>query len=119
MGRASLARISLQGATVVLQLTGPGVGQREAPIVLDEVSQALNRLGRAMQVLLIDLSNVRMMSSIGLGMCVELRHRAHAAGARTVIKAGPELAALFRMMKLDRLCIMAGDEAEHDRSMAA
>jgi len=117
--RSSFVRIEAGGRVVTARLLGPGVGPREAPIIAREVTDALDQVGWGLQVLVLDLTRVRMMSSMGLGLCVELRHRAHAAGAKTIIKAEPELASLFRMMKLDRLCIIAADATEVDRALAA
>ena len=61
-------------------------------------------LGRRLRTLVLDCSDVEVISSFGLGMCIELRHAADAFGAFTIIyHLSKELIGLFKMMKVDRL----------------
>ena len=68
----------------------------------------LQQLGNGMKGLVLDLADVKSMTSFGLGMCIELRNSAKACGATTaVVGISNELRELFKMMKVDRLFTMA------------
>jgi anti-anti-sigma regulatory factor len=58
---------------------------------------------------------VTFMSSMGLGVCIALRHKAAAAGAKPILfGTSKELLQLFTMMKIDQLYKFAKDQNELD-----
>jgi anti-anti-sigma regulatory factor len=97
----------------------PTIGQREAPIILDEVSAAVVAAAPATKALLIDLTEVQVMSGLGLGMCTDLAGRARRRKMRTVIRGSSELVDLLQSLRLDTGCTMVRDEDELERAIAA
>jgi anti-anti-sigma regulatory factor len=98
---------------VVARITCPVVGQREAPIIISEIADALsaNNFPRNSSLVL-DFSSVTVLSSMGLGMLIDLRNRCNTMGMRPVIfGANGQLRDLLRMMKIDRMyALMYGRE---------
>jgi anti-anti-sigma regulatory factor len=83
----------------------PTIGQREAPIISAEVTEALAsaNLPKGGSFVL-EFAGVTMLSSMGLGMCVDLRNRAAAAKLKPHMTGmSRSLLDLFRMMRVDRL----------------
>ena len=101
------------------KLVGPGVGQREAPIIADEIAAQLSSADAGVKTLLLDLKRVQVMSGLGLGLCVELCRQARERGIRTVIRSGRELAGHLRMLKLEKLCTIVGNDKELQIALAA
>lgn len=94
----------LDGDVVTLRPKGPNVGQREAPIIDNDVKPLLARAGSGLKGLVLDLSDVTFMSSMGLGTCIALRNAANASGAKTaIVGLRPELESLFKMMRIHKM----------------
>lgn len=106
--RGSLAQyvaVERHARGVVARITCPIVGQREAPIIISEIADALgaNNFPRNSSLVL-DFSSVTVLSSMGLGMLIDLRNRCNTMGMRPVIfGANGQLRDLLRMMKIDRM----------------
>jgi anti-anti-sigma regulatory factor len=83
----------------------PTVGQREAPIIAAEIADALANANMPKgSSFVLDMSGVTLLTSMGLGMCVDLRKRADAGKFRPYLTGtSRSLLDLFRMMKIDRL----------------
>jgi anti-anti-sigma regulatory factor len=83
----------------------PTVGQREAPIISAEITEAFTSSNFPKGgTFVLDLSGVTMLSSMGLGMAVDLRNRASGAKFKPYLfGCSRSLLDLFRMMKIDRL----------------
>ena len=105
---------------LTIRPAGPNLGQREAVILNSEVGAILTSLGSRIQTLLLDLTDVQAMASFGLGVCIELRNTAHARNARTIVYGlNDELAALFRLMKVERLYTMVYSTKDLAKALAA
>jgi anti-anti-sigma factor len=103
---SSFLTIQRRGSSVVAAIAGPRLGERESQIIARELHAAITTV-RGIRRLVLDLHDVRTMSSLGLGMCIDLRNTAHKRGIETVVSGlCRELADLFRMMKVDRLFSM-------------
>ena len=102
-------------ATLTVRIAGPTVGNREAPIVVEEVSASLDALGKGhwLKHVVLDLSDVNFMSSVGLGLCINLRNRANAYSASAILYGvNNELRKAMTLMKLDKIFKMVtGPEA--------
>lgn len=93
----------------VARIMCPAVGQREAPIVEDELKTAA---GGANNRLIIDMSAVTVLGSMGLGMLVTITKRCRDGGGRlAIIGLSPALVDLIRLTKLDKFLVIAKDEA--------
>jgi anti-anti-sigma factor len=113
--KTTLVEIDVRETLLYVKLVGPQVGQRESPIISQEVEPYLRSAGKGMQHFIIDLQSVTFMSSMGLGVCIALRHKAAAAGAKPILfGTSKELLQLFTMMKIDQLYKFAKDQAELD-----
>jgi anti-anti-sigma factor len=113
--KTTLVEIDARETLLYVKLVGPQVGQRESPIISQEVEPYLRSAGKGMQHFIIDLQSVTFMSSMGLGVCIALRHKAAAAGAKPILfGTSKELLQLFTMMKIDQLYKFAKDQAELD-----
>ena len=111
----TLVDIDVRETLLYVRLVGPQVGQRESPIISQEVEPYLRSANKSMRHFIIDLQGVTFMSSMGLGVCIALRHKAAAAGAKPILfGTSKELLQLFAMMKIDQLYKFAKDQNELD-----
>jgi anti-anti-sigma regulatory factor len=112
--------LSYKGGILTAVMKGPSIGEREASVIAAELGRTLNEVGARLRVLVLDLRDVQVMTSMGLGMCIDARNSAALTGAETVAYGlCRKLAELFRMMKVDRLYRMAGTEVELSSLLAA
>lgn len=99
--------VTISRGVLTARFTGPSLGQREVPIVADELARHLAASAGRLRALVLDCSDVKMIPSIGLGLCVDLRNQAHRARAKTIVFGlNEQLTSLFKMMRVDRLCTM-------------
>lgn len=92
--------------TLTVKLTGPTVGNREAPIITEEVQASIDQLGKDhwLKHLVLDLSEVSFMSSVGLGLCINMRNRAGNYSADSILYGvNNDLRKAMTLMKLDRI----------------
>jgi anti-anti-sigma factor len=98
------ATVSFKAGVMTLAPSGPRLGEREATAISADLRPHMARHMKRLRVIVLNLTEVTMMTSFGLGMCVEIRNTASTLGVRTIV-AGlrPELDEMFRMMRVDRL----------------
>lgn len=100
--KTPLVEVSWDGPVVVIKPSGPNIGQRETPIIREDISPYLKL--KTTKFLVLDLSGVAFMSSMGLGMCLEARNSAATVGAQPVLYGlNKDLRGLMNMMKMDKL----------------
>lgn len=105
---------------MVLRPTGPKLGQRESGIVAEECRRAIAGYGAELRHVVIDLSDVRGMASLGLGLCIEMRNAARKQNASCILFGlGQELRDLFVLMKIDRLFTIAQSTGDLAQAVAA
>jgi anti-anti-sigma factor len=118
-GTPQFVRTRWNGGMLTVRPVGPVVSQREAPIVAEEVRNVIRRNEALLKCLVIDLSQVTMLGSMGLGMCIDIRNIALRLGAKSVLYGlRPEIAELFRMMRVERLYTIAKSADELKRLAA-
>jgi anti-anti-sigma factor len=111
-----LIDIEWNGAVLILRLVGPSVGQRESPIITEEFNPYFRKHGKTIKHMVLDLSKVTYMSSMGLGMCIACRNAANAVGAASILFGmNKDLQALMAMMKIEKMYKIARDNAELQR----
>lgn len=94
----------LAAFVITVKPVGPNVGQREAPIIDRDVKGLFELAGDNLKGLVIDLSDVTFMSSMGMGTCIALRNQAMAAGAKVALHGlNDDLLALFKMMRFHKM----------------
>ncbi len=87
-----------------IHITSPRVGDHEASIIAAAVHRVLRSQGRSLKSMVLDVSSVQMMQSVGLGMCIDIRNTADAFGLQTtLVGLNGRLAEMLRMLKIDRL----------------
>jgi anti-anti-sigma factor len=98
-----------------VKLIGPQVGQRESPIIGQEVEPYFKAAGKSLKHFIIDLSSITFMSSMGLGAIISMRNKAHSAGGKAILYGtSPDLLKLFAMMKMDAMFKFAKNQGELD-----
>ena len=105
VSEASFVQLDVCSGVLVARITCPMVGQREAPIVQEEIETAASK-GRWHVV--IDLSDVTMLASMGLGTLITLSKSCKAHGGKAVaFGLNDELKKLVKMTRLDRVLTIA------------
>jgi anti-anti-sigma factor len=104
-GRRSLfVDISFCDGTLNASIVGPRIGEREATIVANAVNAKIKEFGNKITSLILDFTDVQFVSSLGLGMCIDVRNTAENCNAGTsIVGLTSHLKELFEMMRLDRL----------------
>jgi anti-anti-sigma factor len=111
----TLVDIEVRSKLLYVKFMGPQIGQRESPIISLEVEPYLKAAGKDLKHFIIDIKGVNFMSSMGVGVCIALRNKAVAAGAKPILfGASADLAKLVAMMKLDQMYKFAKDQGELD-----
>lgn len=96
--------VACDGSIVTAALAGPRIGEREATVVANAVNAKVRDLGTRASCLVLDFSDVQFISSLGLGMCIDVRNTADSYGASTrIVGLSDHLRELFEMMRLNRL----------------
>ncbi|MFB0987097.1 MAG: STAS domain-containing protein [Phycisphaerales bacterium] len=112
----SLVEITRREGVLLVKPAGPSIGQREAPIIEQEVLPYLEEMGKSLDHLVVDLSAVTFMSSMGLGMCISFRNKAAASKSDSILfGVCKELLGLLSMMKIEKLYKIAKDQTHLDK----
>ena len=88
---------------MIARMVGPNIGQRESEIIVQAFKAVLDA-DKDSRHLLVDMSEVTFMNSMGIGMLVDIRSQA--AGKKMNLVMGgvkPELEQLLKMVRLDKL----------------
>ena len=106
------------GGNLLAKVVVPSVGQNEAPVIREQI---VARLGEATKgkALILDLSQVSLVSSLGLGTLVDLRAAAEKAGLRPVAHGlNKHLVELFALMRIERLFTITKSQQELDQVLS-
>ncbi len=114
---------SMKNGVFHVCLAAPRVGDHEAAIIAASVHRTLRQHGGSLKKMVLDVSSVQMMQSVGLGMCIDIRNTAEAFGVQTTLCGlRGRLAQLFAMLKIDRLFALEpaqGQAVEYEQAVAA
>ena len=111
--KTPLIEIDWNGSVLILRLVGPNIGQRESPIITEEFNPYFKKHGKAIKHMVLDLTTVNFMSSMGLGMCIACRNLAAAQGATSILYGlNKDLQALMAMMKIEKMYKIARSNDE-------
>ena len=101
--RSQFVDFSFRDGVLTAHPSGPSIDAREVPIINTEISDVLSALGPRLRRLVLDLSDVKHISSMALGMCLDLRRAAELLGAQTTtVGTTSEMARAFRRLKIAR-----------------
>ncbi|MGA0287141.1 MAG: STAS domain-containing protein [Phycisphaerales bacterium] len=107
-------------STLFIRFHGPTLGQEAAAEAARIAAAAIEVAADPLRRVVLDLSALSGISSLGLGTCLDLRRRADARGAEVVLLGlNPHLQALFATMRLDRLFVVEASAESLARRMAA
>ncbi len=107
-------------STLFIRFHGPTLGQEAAAEAARIAAAAIDAAADPLRRVVLDLSVLSGISSLGLGTCLDLRRRADARGAEVVLLGlNPHLQALFATMRLDRLFVVEASAESLARRMAA
>jgi anti-anti-sigma factor len=105
---------------LIIRPVGPHLAEREAGRVRDVVLPAIEAFDNRLRAVVIDLSDIQWMTSVGLGVCVDIRNAAKARRAKCyTIGLNDELDRLFRMVKVHRVFRTLQTTDQVDRLLAA
>ena len=109
----TMVEFSNRKSALTIRFNTPVLGHREAPAIAGKIFRVLVEHEGNVQSVVLDLRQVSGMSSMGLGLCVEIRNQAVKAGARCVLFGlSRHLREMFTMMRIDRLYTIAETAAE-------
>ncbi len=109
MSNASFVEVRQISGGAVARVVCPAVGQREAPIVEEDLKAAASSANNR---LIIDMAAVNVLGSMGLGMLVTITKRCRDGGGRlAIVGLSPALLDIIRLTKLDKFLVIARDEA--------
>ncbi len=109
--KTPLVEVAWDGPIVVIKPAGPNVGQRETPIIQEDIGPYLKL--KTLKFMVLDLSGVAFMSSMGLSMCIGARNAAATSGAQPVLYGlNKDLKSLMAMMKMDKLYKVVDTQAD-------
>ncbi|MFO0783550.1 MAG: STAS domain-containing protein [Phycisphaerales bacterium] len=112
--KTPLVEIAWDGPVVMIKPSGPNIGQRETPIIQEDINPYLKL--KTIKFMVLDLSGVAFMSSMGLSMCIAARNAAATAGAQPVLYGlNKDLRSLMAMMKMDKLYKVIDTQADLDK----
>ncbi|MDX2115472.1 MAG: STAS domain-containing protein [Planctomycetota bacterium] len=108
MSTSAFVEIKQITGAAVARITCPSVGQREAPIIEEELKTAA---ASANNRLALDMRTVTVLGSMGLGMLVTITKRCRDGGGKLAIFGlSPALTDLVKLTKLDKFLIITRDE---------
>jgi anti-sigma B factor antagonist len=102
--RSLFVDVAVANGTMTASIVGPRIGEREASVVAIAINNKLKEYGSKVDNLVLDFSDIQFISSLGLGMCIDVRNTAEKCNANTsIVGLTHHLTELFEMMRLDRL----------------
>gem|GEM_PF-2305755 len=111
--------IESKRGVLVVTPKGPRLGERETPIIKTELVQVLARTKKRLRFIVFDCSELQLISSMGLGMFIEVRHTARKAGIKTVLFGlNNEMLNMLQKVKMKRLFRIVRREKKLSRMIA-
>jgi anti-anti-sigma factor len=110
--RSLFVDVSFSNGTMKASIVGPRIGEREASVVAIAINNKLKEIGSKVDSLVLDFNDIQFISSLGLGMCIDVRNTAEKCNASTsIVGLTSHLKELFEMMRLDRLFQIEASQA--------
>ena len=98
---------STSGGVVVVVLRTPKITDFEVPAIKSDLAELMKEHGGR---LLLDLSNVLLIGSSGLGLLITLKRDAEAAGGKLVIcNVSEEIMGMIKITHLQKVLTFAAD----------
>jgi len=120
VGQSLFVRCEESNGHVIGRIVSSSIGQREALIITKELSAKLEQVAGDLKSLVLDFSQVGYINSMGIGMCIELRNRANARGAKQVVlyNLKPDILHVLKMTKIDKVFTIIDQEKKLEKLLA-
>lgn len=103
MSEAAYVQVIPHTAGVICAVTCEKVGGREAQIIENEIKAATTSAAKRWRIV-VDMAQVTMLASMGLGALVTLHKQCSAEGGRMVVcNLRPDILAVMKITHLDRI----------------
>ena len=103
---------------LTITFTTASLTSYEAPAIQEEITSLLDQWRGRARCVVLDMSQVSFIASVGLGMCIDVRHLIVEGGAKVVLFGlREELVEMFQLLKVDKLFENAGDHEELARAV--
>ena len=107
------AQVRVEGRMLVARLRGPSIAQRESELISQVVASEIESADALCKYLVLDMEDVEFLSSMGIGLLIDLQSRAKARKMKTVLShVGEKLDTLLRLVKLERVLTLCRTEQE-------
>ena len=103
--------ISSRWGVVTAKFATPSVGSAESPGIAEAIASAIDDAGKGLRYLVLDVSRVTFVNSMGLGMWINLRNRVLPLGGEVILLGlREELRLLMKTVKVDELFQVVPDQ---------
>ena len=111
--RSLFAQTRVDGRALVATLRGPSIAQRESEIITDVLVTEIANADELCLYLVLDMKQVEFLSSMGIGLLIDLQARAKARKMKTVLaNVGTKLDELLRLVKLEKVLTLCRNDRE-------
>ncbi len=111
--RSLFAQTRVDGRALVATLRGPSIAQRESEIITDVLGMEIAKADALCLYLVLDMKQVEFLSSMGIGLLIDLQARAKARKMKMVLaNVGSKLDDLLRLVKLEKVLTLCRNDSE-------
>ena len=108
----------VEGRRLTLRLRGPSIDERESFIITTEAAKSIEAADDVCAFLVLDMQEISFISSMGIGMLLDLRKRATARKMKIVLaNVGDQLNTLLSIVKLEKLLSVCNSERDLKRAL--
>ncbi|MAB83007.1 MAG: hypothetical protein CMJ24_06170 [Phycisphaerae bacterium] len=108
----------VDGRALWLRLRGPSINEREAQIITSEAGMEIEQADDVCTFLVLDMQDVSFISSMGIGMLLDLRNRAGQRKMKIVLAhVGDQLNDLLRIVKLEKVLSLCTTDRDLKRAL--
>jgi len=112
------AQVRVEGRMLVARLRGPSIAQRESELISQVVAPEIESADALCKYLVLDMEDVEFLSSMGIGLLIDLQSRAKARKMKTVLSnVGEKLDTLLRLVKLEKVLTLCRTEQEFTKAI--
>lgn len=108
----------VEGRSLTLTLRGPSIDEREATIITNEASTYIEQADDVCSFLVLDMRQISFVSSMGIGMLLDLRNRAGQRNMKIVLAhVGDQLNTLLSIVKLEKVLSICTSDRDLKRAL--
>ena len=108
----------IEGPCLTLRLRGPSINERESFIITNEAAKLIESADDFCSFLVLDMQEISFISSMGIGMLLDLRKRGAVRKMKIVLSnVGDELHTLLSIVKLEKLLSVCTSDRDLKRAL--